>query len=476
MTSLIRWLVSASLLVACTSTPRRTQLIVTIDADPEIAADTRRLDLEIRGGLGDDLVLRHEQTLRGDQVRWPLVVALAPLEGDTSRILVIEARARDERDTSIGRVRARTGFAPGSARMLALRLDEPCRFVHRACEAEQTCRDGGCQSADVDAQMLPEYSGPSMAGDAGVPYDASGAPDATESLDASESRDATTDPDAGLPDAMEPMADPLDCGDCFYVIDSLRIPDEGPPGVVIGVDLDGRVSDENDDETCGQPDFRSPELVPGIDNQLAVLKPSLESFLGSLNDHYAASLRSGDPIMLIEMVGVRSTSDREVVVNLYNGRIQDGGSMALRDGRPAPGQTFDVAGEHVGTSGALLTTMSGTTRGRLLEAGPITHQVGLDLPSTFPSGPGANVRLRNIVLRAYMDFDGRLSGVIGGTFSVAEVAVAMGASAGFDEATAHSVLQGVADLDRDPATGRCRSFSAGFTFTAVRAIKGHPQP
>jgi hypothetical protein len=57
---------------------------------------------------------------------------------------------------------------------------------------------------------------------------------------------------------------------------------EESPGVSRGFNLDGLVSDGSDPEGCFQPDYRGPppDRTAGIDNQVVILAPLVETAVG----------------------------------------------------------------------------------------------------------------------------------------------------------------------------------------------------
>lgn len=283
-----------------------------------------------------------------------------------------------------------------------------------------------------------------------------------------------TDGGTGSDSAVTP--EPLSCGDCFYVVDTLGIPPVDPVGVTRGFNLDGRVSDETDAESCFAPDFTHPDGTPGIDNQLAELAPTLASFAGDLDEQIADALADGTIIVLMELNGVATTADTNVTVNLYLGETVDGNPPMLVDAatdrRPAPGQTFNIDADSVDASGNPRITVSGArTEGRVVRAGPLAN-----FPIVIPidETTSINLNIRSAQLQATINADNTLSaGMIGGGLRISELVETVRAiGGGIDEGTIRTVLGGVADLEYDAATGECGAVSVGIDFTAVAATKG----
>ncbi|MCB9604554.1 MAG: hypothetical protein H6722_13710 [Sandaracinus sp.] len=197
----------ATLLFACAAETPRTQVMVVIDADDGVRADTTRLRITVRSGAAFD-EFRLEQTVGGEgrPLTWPLRVALVPQDGDASRVFDVEAEALSSTNERTGIVRARSGYVPRRTKELALLLEDCCRAVE--CSAEQTCRSCMCAAKDVNPEALPDLG----RADAGAPPDAGGSHDAG-GIDGG--RDAglpDTGPlDAGATDALTDAGSPFRC-------------------------------------------------------------------------------------------------------------------------------------------------------------------------------------------------------------------------------------------------------------------------
>jgi hypothetical protein len=182
------------LFAACQAAVPRTQVIVFIDAEPNVramhptvnvvvnddsstGAASQRLDLTLRPGVGSD-------------PEWPLTVALAPLGNDASRTyeIVATATTNDTAARFLARVRAISGYVPRQTRALRLVLSDACLGVQ--CAATDTCTTAGaCVAAtvmpgslapleDFDASVVPDVGSSDGGVDAGV--DAAAVADAFE--------------------------------------------------------------------------------------------------------------------------------------------------------------------------------------------------------------------------------------------------------------------------------------------------------
>jgi len=112
-------------------------------------------------------------------------------------------------------------------------------------------------------------------------------------------------------------------------------------GVSLGFDLDDRLSDRTDGESCRQQDFTTPDGDEGIDNAFANVLPIIERVGGTaLEGLVQAAINEGDLLVMIELDGVDSlTRDDEVEVTLMRGLGQP---YVGTDDRIEPWQTFDV--------------------------------------------------------------------------------------------------------------------------------------
>lgn len=284
-------------------------------------------------------------------------------------------------------------------------------------------------------------------------------------------------PDPGVPPTPEPVPpDPTTCtvirpttardgcsgGRSFlYLVRRMDVGRERPPGVAPGFDLDGIRSDDTDPWGCFQPDFVSPEGRPGIDNQLGLLAPTLESAIGQdLARVYEDSITTGRLVTLIELRHVDDLFDDDCVdVLVHNGQLVGGRPRLDPDGAPAPGNEVRL--------------VAGTTRrfatGRIdmlnLSAFDGTFPVGAPL-----FGGKGSSDLSAARLTAFVGPDRLFDAVVGGELSVEEM-VGTVTCGGFDLPIdlVRSTLESVADLRAD-RSGICQSVSATLEFEAAEAL------
>ena len=250
-----------------------------------------------------------------------------------------------------------------------------------------------------------------------------------------------------------------------YVIQVLNIGQADPagdPNIVAGFNLDARVSDDADPESCYHADFTSPppDNEMGVDNQMGPILASVGSSL-DFEGSITTSIADGTLIMLVRVSGVDDvTSDEAIVVELWQGATTSGGAPMLdATGRLAAGQSF------------VPTTMVGSWPGFISfgRARVATSDVPIALPLMDAS------TLSIVLRRGELRFDmatARLSrGVIGGALDVDETVGALVAVApdSIPESLARSILEGQADLMPD-VTGTCQEVSIALVFDAIPAV------
>lgn len=81
-----------------------------------------------------------------------------------------------------------------------------------------------------------------------------------------------------------------------------------------GFDLDGVISDGNDEGSCFKKDFTSPEGQEGIDNQIATFVPELEAILGDAVDGLVqGAINNGELLIMLQVDGVQDLQNDECV-------------------------------------------------------------------------------------------------------------------------------------------------------------------
>ena len=258
---------------------------------------------------------------------------------------------------------------------------------------------------------------------------------------------------------------PLNCGGtderCLFVASTLSIGVEDPAtGTVPGFDIDGRISDNTDELGCFVEDWTSPDGVMGIDNQLASLAPTLESALGEdLQETIDGALADGSIIILMDLMGVESTTDDSVTMDLSLGSVPGGGTPMVDGSALAAGQSFAIDMTYV--TGAMGSINSGV----------LDIQIDtLPLSIPFDDETTIDLTIRDARVQATVTEEPALAGgLIGGSLNVDELIMTVQEVApDFDEGLIRSVLEDVADLVPD-GDGICQNVSVGITFEGVEA-------
>ena len=117
---------------------------------------------------------------------------------------------------------------------------------------------------------------------------------------------------------------------------------EDDNGALQGLDLDDRVDDVAVAEGCSKVDGVAPDGRPGIDNQFSILGRLVVSQLGGNADALIqSSINDGRLLIMLELMNVQSLeNDDDVTVRIHVG---SGPVDVGTDGRPEPGQSFDIS-------------------------------------------------------------------------------------------------------------------------------------
>ncbi len=255
----------------------------------------------------------------------------------------------------------------------------------------------------------------------------------------------------------------------LYVVSSLGAGIPTGEGRVPGFDVDQRLSDASDSQTCNQPDYVSPppESRTGVDNQLGPIVASFD-FQDEVETLFDAAIEDGSLLLLVEVSHVQSTSDDDcVTVSFLNGFFPPGiGDPIIgADGQLAPGQLIDIDQSFLDASGNPLYQV---TNARI--AGGVLDTPHTSITPTYTvGGTAAPITFNQLAVR--LDGDHARDGVIGGSFEVETVAAIIGPQLGSLEPFVLPALRSKADLARD-AGGTCQSLSAGLVFSAVTAVAG----
>jgi hypothetical protein len=241
-----------------------------------------------------------------------------------------------------------------------------------------------------------------------------------------------------------------------FVVSQLRFARQ-IDGVSSGFDLDDRASDGTDPGGCRKLDYESPDGVPGVDNQFALLLPAIEAagglaFEGLIQD----AVNAGNILIMIEVESADDLADDECVSVI----IQRGEGLPIvnRDDRIEGGQTFD-RNTDISIS---------RTDGAAIDGGVLAIDgVAFDIPAyvfTFDF----LIPVTDGKVRMEIHQDGTATGVMGGGISVQaliDVVSSIDGAGGVPDAVT-ALAPGLADLFPDES-GDCQSVSVALEIEAV---------
>ena len=157
----------------------------------------------------------------------------------------------------------------------------------------------------------------------------------------------TADATAEAPDTSVPLELPYFEGQRYVlpgshanVVKRMRFTALVEPGVALGFDLDSKVSEEGEVESCGHGDLLDPEGNAGIDNQLAKIWSDLQPLVGTQVDALLqGAINEGRVLLMFELEGMDDLkNDDSVTLNVFRGLLDpDVGTF----GYIAPDQSFD---------------------------------------------------------------------------------------------------------------------------------------
>ncbi len=232
-------------------------------------------------------------------------------------------------------------------------------------------------------------------------------------------------PDPALDPDSVPSCEPSGAGATYvFVLDGMRLARPTAEGTLFGFDLDDRVSDVSDADTCFRQDLTSPppESVPGIDSQInvAIVEAGLDD---NFADSFTSNITAGQLIPLLVLEDVDDLVDDDCVqVSLVFGALPTGvAAPALSaDGRYEPGQTFDVLSDWLLADRMTprVRFLDGTLNGGTLTASALDAAVAISVP---PEDVIAPLTIYGARLRVEVGVDGVSNGALGGALEIAQL-------------------------------------------------------
>ena len=229
-------------------------------------------------------------------------------------------------------------------------------------------------------------------------------------------------------------------------------------GFAYGFNLDDKVSDTGEEESCGHGDLESPDGMMGIDNQLAKIWTLIEPVAGSIaQDLLQGAINEGRVLLTLELVNVENIrNDSDVSLRIFTALGDpEIGTMGLI----SPNQTFSI------DTGADFVEVEGVSiqDGRV-QVGPVDFSMPLDI---------LELQTTLNIQKGSFDFiieeDGTFHGYMGGAISVSEFLTDIkNTDAAEEAAVVEALFINNADMGYD--SGDCDLFSLAFSFSGTNAF------
>jgi|GEM_PF-521313 len=242
------------------------------------------------------------------------------------------------------------------------------------------------------------------------------------------------------------------------VVRTLRFMALEEEGVARGFDLDGRVSADGEEESCGHGDFTSPEGRAGVDNQLAELWEAIAPLVGEqAHALLQNAVNEGRVLLMIELEGLEDLqSDDDLTLRIFKGTLRpEIGTLGVI----SPDQSFDL------DYGSPISSISGVKLedGQLI-AGPFDVSVPVTILSL-----DAVVKLELGHIQLKIDDEGRMEGFITGAVHVPTLTETLINTDAEQEARLVApFFERNADMVK--VDGVCTYLSMGLSFEATRAF------
>lgn len=245
------------------------------------------------------------------------------------------------------------------------------------------------------------------------------------------------------------------------VITEIKFGREEPPGVSLGTNIDGRVSQSDDAESCFRADLSSPEGAEGIDNQFSKILPLVEAVGGeAIEGLVQGIINQGRLLLMFELLALDDPlleADDCLQFNFFYGL---GTPQVSAEGVIISGQTFDRDAERPSLS------IEGVTLNeRTFEVAGLEFQLPIEV-----FDQSYILDLSRVTIHGTFDSEGELSGYLSGAIDVDAVAARIEEieGGGMVAALVPGFLRQQADLDPDEE-GVCHGLSVTLTFKSKRA-------
>ena len=229
-------------------------------------------------------------------------------------------------------------------------------------------------------------------------------------------------------------------------------------GLAYGFDLDGNVSQEGEEESCGHGDLESPDGAVGIDNQLAKIWTLIEPVAGSIaQELLQGSINEGRVLLALELVGMDNLeNDTDVSLRIFTAEGEpEIGTLGLI----SPNQTFSI-----NTEADFVEVQGVSIENGRVQVGPMDFSMPLDILELQTT-----LNIKDGSFDFTIHDDGTFHGYMGGAISVSEfLADIKNTDAADDAALVEALFVNNADMGYD--SGECDLFSLAFSFSGTNAF------
>ena len=229
-------------------------------------------------------------------------------------------------------------------------------------------------------------------------------------------------------------------------------------GLSWGFNLDGEITPDGVEESCGHGDLTDPEGRQGIDNQMAKIWDLIEPVAGvTAQGALQSSINEGRFLIMLEIVGADNFQNAEdVTLNIFQG---DANPVIGTYNLIAPSQTYFIDPEADFVSVDNVDIVDG-----VIEVGPVDYTIPVDVLELQTT-----TKIHKGKFRFEITEDGSFVGFMGGAVSVSEFMYDLSQTDAQQEAAlVEPLFQNNADMGYDD--GSCDLFSMAFQIEGTKAF------
>ena len=255
-------------------------------------------------------------------------------------------------------------------------------------------------------------------------------------------------------------------GDGGYVLDNTHanvirkyeFVTEAEDGSAEGFDVDGRVSEQYERESCGHGDYVDAEGRPGIDNALARISDDIAPLVGDTAETLVGSaVNEGRMLVIIELEGLDDfVNDDDVTLRFFRAR---GAPPVGQKDLLAPDSTLYIDPRMP------MVTLEGLS---VIDGELLTPKFDYDMPIEALEA-SFSMAVEHGRIRLKIHEDGSFTGVLGGATNFQDTLNYLYTTDGSQEAELITpIFSEYADMQR--VDGTCELFSFAFAFEGTTAF------